>query len=425
MVRNDLWTLADFKDADATLLPHIRQRIRARARYEAANNPQVDRILNVWADDVVAATGPWPKLSTGNSQVDRFIESAWLRWWSASNQAAKMKLAVKAEAVDGESIGIIFHSHRILEDQRPLTAVSVDVAGFEADRLADPNYSGSNRSDYIDGIHLDPLTREPIAYDLLKAHPGTEYLDQVTEIYEAETFSRREFLHAFRKNRAEQHRGNCRFTAALPIAGLFRKYAEAEVDRMATIAAFTVLFKSNVPGDDGTAEAGGAGNEDQWWQEVLLPARKGVSSILPEGFDPVQLKNDGQAADLRECRDIIAGLVAGCFSMPLGRAIGHSSSGGYPGQRADLLPYHKTIASDRLQVWEPLYLRRLFKEFLRELKSTEGWKILLAQLRAADPAFSEWILDLLNIEFRWPDRDLVVDPSREDEARRQRRRKPD
>jgi len=417
MVRSDLWTLADFRDADATLLPHIRRRIRSRARYEVANNPQVDRVLKVWVDDVVGQTGPWPKLQTGNAEVDKFIERAWLRWWRVSGQAAKLRTAVRAEASDGESIGVIFHNERIMDLQAPDSAVSVDIGEFEADRLADPSQTDAARSDYIDGVHLDPWTRVPVAYDLLKAHPGTENIDQLGDQFEAQTFSRNQFLHVFRKNRPEQHRGVCRFVAALPVAGLLRKYAEAEVTRAGQTAAHTVLYESNAAPED---EETGGGNESQWWQTVDLPGRAGLASILPEGLRPTQLNTVGNAAELEECRDLIAGMIAGCFSMPVSRAVGSSPNGGYPGMRNDLLPYHTAIGSDRAQVWEPHYLVPLFRAFLHELRMTPAWERLMDSLTVEDPGFAAVLLDLMNVEWRWPGRDLVVDPSREQEALRKK-----
>lgn len=417
MNRDDLWTLADFRDADATLLPHIRRKLRSRARYEYANNPQVTRVVDVWVDDLVGETGPWPKLECGDDEVNQLVEQTWLRWWKASNQAGKFRTAALGEAKDGESVGVLFNNARLLDLQAPGGGISLDVAGFESDRLADPDESGGNRSDYIDGVHLDPFTGEPTAYDILHAHPGTEYFDALSAKHEATTFDYRQVLHVFRKRRAEQHRGVCRYVAVLAFSGLLRKYFEAEASRAALTAALAIMFKSTAGAGDEEEEGGGAKNESSWWQTISLLARQGVGCIMPDGFEPVQMRADGAAAQVGEFRKQLAGLVAGCFSMPLGRALGQSDSGGYPGMRADLLPYHKAIASDRSQVWEPQYLMPLFRAFLQELRATPAWAALMER-RNSNPEKPYVPLDLMNVSWQWPERELVVDPSRESEARR-------
>lgn len=419
MVIDDLWTLADFRDADATLLPHIRRRLRSRARYEYSNNPAVTRVVDIWADDVVSETGPWPKLDSGDVDADHLVEQTWLRWWAASAQAAKFRTAVLGEAKDGEAVALLFRNPRLLDLQTPGGGISLDVRGFEADRLADPDESGGNESNYVDGVHLDPFTGEAIAYDILHAHPGTEYFDALSAKHEATTFDARDVLHVFRKRRAEQNRGVCRYVSVLSFSGLLRKYFDAEAGRAGLTAALSVMFKSSAPPGDEEEEGGGGGGGSNWWQSIMLLGRRGVGCILPDGYEPVQMKADGAAAQVGEFRKQLAGLVAGCFSMPLGRALGQSDSGGYPGMRADLLPYHKAIASDRSQVWEPLYFVPLFRAFLQELRSTPAW-VALMERRNSDPEKPYAPLDLMNVSWQWPERELVVDPSREDEAKRKR-----
>ncbi|MGC1274765.1 MAG: phage portal protein [Planctomycetaceae bacterium] len=408
--RDDLWQLADYKDADAALRPDVRLKIRSRARYEYANNSIVARVVDVWVGDVVGACGPKLQVHSGNSQVDQFVEQSWARWWRRSNQAATLRAACKADAVDGEAVGVLISNDRLWLARQPVT---VDVLGVECDRLASPRFEDANRSDYVDGVHLDPATRQPVAYDILKAHPGTEYLDAVTDVYSAETFPRREVLHAFRRLRPEQHRGVCRYAPVLPVAGLHRKYLEAEVSRNQLRAAFAFVMKTMASPDDG---CDGTVPEDKWWSEINLPNRSGAGLMLPEGYDVTQLRPDGTAAELDAFHRVIGGLVAGCFTMPVGRALGVYGSAGYAGIRAEMMPYHKAIASDRTQIWEPLWIDPLYEAFLFDLIRSAEWKLLIESLPPT--ARSEIDLDLH--EWRWPERELVVDPSREENARKTR-----
>lgn len=408
--RDDLWQLADYKDADAALQPHVRQEIRSRSRHEYANNALLARIVDVWVGDVVGESGPKLQVHSGNPDVDRFVEQVWDRWWRRANQAATLRAACKADAIDGEAVGVMIVNDRL---RRPRQPISTDVLGIECDRLASPRFENANRSDYVDGVHLDPSTRQPVAYDILRAHPGTEYLDAVSDMFEAETVDRGEVLHAFRRLRPEQHRGVCRYAPVLPVAGLHRKYLEAEVSRNQLRAAFAFVMKTMAPPDDGCGETV---SEEKWWSEINLPNRSGAGLFLPEGYDVTQLRPDGTANELDVFHRVIGGLIAGCFTMPVGRALGVYGSAGYAGVRAEMMPYHRAIASDRTQVWEPLWLDPLYEAFLFDLVRAPEW----LQFAASLPADQATALDLDEHEWVWPGKELVVDPSREENARKLR-----
>lgn len=410
--RPDLWTLADFRDADASLLPEKRRIIRSHSRYEQMNNPVVCRIMNVWCADVVGEYGPTKQHHTGFTDLDRFLDRLWARWWECARMVTKLRTAVRAEAGDGEAGGLIISNPRVARWQ-PL---QLDVRLFETDRLASPNWENANRSDYVDGVHLDPYTQEPTAYDLLKAHPGTEYLDQLGEQFEADTIDRSHVLHAFRQHRPEQHRGVCRFAPVMGFAGNLRKFMDSDVAREALRAAFLAVLKSTAGGDDDTANAGTdeTPTEDQWWQQISLPNRSGALMMLPEGYEPSQLTTDSGGSSLDIYHRIIGGLIAGCFVMPTGRALGKQDGASYPGVRSDMEPYHKTIASDRGEIWEPFWLMPLHDQFLIEASLLEEFREIMERVP------EETRLDLNNVEWSWPNKELVVDPSREETARKSR-----
>lgn len=405
--RDDLWQLADFKDADAALRPEIRRQIRSRARYEDENNPLVTRVLDVWTNDVTGPIGPALWMNTGSKAVDAFLETKWETWWKVSNQAGKLNTAVRADAVDGETLGVLISNPRLLR----FGSASLDVVSLECDRLASPRFENSNRENYVDGVHINPLTREPWAYDILKAHPGTEYVDAYHKVFEATTYPEDAVLHAFRKKRSEQHRGNCRYAPVLPISGLHRKSLEANVNRAQLHAAFMFLLKSIASGEDE-----GDTNEDSWFDTITLPNRSGIGGVLPEGYDPVQLKVEGAPQDLEVFHRIIAALVGGCFSMPVGLALGQYTTASYPGTRAEMQPYHDAIAVARSQTWEPMWLYPLFAAFIREQLLTTEFRQLIDKLGVRVRAK----LNLYAASFVWPGQQLIVDPSREETAKKNR-----
>lgn len=398
--RDDLWTLADFRDADATLSPEIRRRVRSRARYEAANNPLVARILDIWVGDLTGDAGPALQIHIPhNPALSRYVEQAWEKWWKLTGQGAKLRAAVRAEAVDGEGVDVLISNPRNLRRQR----ISLDVVDLECDRLASPRWDNANLSTYIDGVHLDPLTRDPIAYDLLKAHPGTGYLDSLNQIFEHETFDADHVLHAYRKLRPEQHRGLCRYAPALALAGLHRVALEADSKGRQLRAAFAFVIKSTAPPDPGET-----GDDGRFWQEVSLPNRQGIGTFMPDGYDITQFRTEPMAPELEGLQRIIAGIVSGCFTMPVGRATGVGSDG-YARVRGEMLPYHRTIAADRAQVWEPLYLDKVLYAFAFELSLQPEFQAVANGLTSSDV--------VCHRQWQWPEKDLIVDPSREESAR--------
>ncbi|AMV18252.1 phage portal protein [Planctomyces sp. SH-PL14] len=391
--RDDLWQLADFKDADATLSPTVRRALRAIARYELQNNDMVFRVVETYADDLVGEDGPTLQLDSGDPTVDRMIEADWADYWRAQNLSAKLRTAVVAESGgDGEACAEI----------RFTETWPIPVA-LESDRLASPQWGAWIKSDYIDGVHIDTHTNEPVAYDVLLAHPGTQYLDKIGLQLKADTIPAPLFLHAFRERRAEQHRGFPRIASAVINAGHGRKYFEGTCTREANRSSFWILLQS---------QAGGGGDEDQgndedWWQDIKLPGKTGLGMILPEGMEPVSLKDDASPSQPTEIHKIVAGKVAGCFKMPLSRALGYDTGGGYSGVRDQLTPYHNGIQADRSQVWAPLWMSKLYAVWLLVFKARHP-EIDWTKVR---PDRHEWL---------WPGEKLVVDPSRESAAQETR-----
>lgn len=409
--RPDLWTLADFRDADASLLPDKRRIIRSHARYELMNNPVVARIMNVWVADVVGEFGPIKQHRTGFGELDRFLDRLWARWWEHARQASKMRTAVRSEGADGEA-GAVIISNPYVARRQPL---HLDTRLFECDRLASPDWDNANRSDYVDGVHVDPATQEPVAYDILRAHPGTENLDQIGDMFVADTIDREHVLHAFRQYRPEQHRGVCRFAPVLGFAGNLRKFMDSDVSREALRAAFVAVLKSMAGGEEDEGSTETESTEDAgWWQKIDLPNRSGAMMMLPEGYDMSQFSTDSGGSSLDIYHRIVGCLIAGCFVMPAGRALGKQDGASYPGVRSDMEPYHKTIASDRSEIWEPFWLLPLHDEFLVEASLLSEFRDIMERVPEGTR------LDLNNIEWTWPNKELVVDPSREETARKSR-----
>lgn len=385
--RGDLWTLANGTDADAALRSDIRRQHREHYRYEKANNPVVNRIQNVYVDDMMGESGPQLQLKTGNTEIDRHIEGRWSDWWKHSRQASKMNTSALAQNGDGEAIAKKRSNYRLAM----FSPVQLDVRLFECDRLASPNVD-ELRSDYVDGVYLD-MDAEPVGYDLLKQHPGNQYLDGVSGIYEAYTYTASEILHVFRQLRPEQHRGLTNWAPALPAMGEFRKFLRATRKASEIAAVLSVMLETNL----GMGEAR---------ESITLPDGAGQMMTLPDQWKANQMKAEHPSTTLEMFFKVTVSHGSGCFSMPVERAMGWAINGSYAAIRGQLLPYANRIKADRCQVWEPLWLNPLYVDFVRELTLSDPFfaPIDINDLRK---------LRLYNNEWLWPKAEVVVDPSRE------------
>jgi len=69
------WAFADNLSADAAASPEVRRTLRARARYEAANNAYARGIVLTLANDVIG-TGPRLQMLTADPEANAVIEAA-------------------------------------------------------------------------------------------------------------------------------------------------------------------------------------------------------------------------------------------------------------------------------------------------------------------------------------------------------------
>ena len=88
------WSMADYYAADAALSPDVRRKLRARARYEIANNSYAAGMASTWANDLVG-TGPRLQLDLG-PDVDtnrvRRVELSVFDWMVDIDLARKLQI---------------------------------------------------------------------------------------------------------------------------------------------------------------------------------------------------------------------------------------------------------------------------------------------------------------------------------------------
>lgn len=401
--RDDLWNLANGASADAVLDPAKRQRLRNRARYEFINNPICARIVTVFADDICGDCGPVLQVESGDTATNATIEREWRKWWRQARMLERLHTAVLAYAIDGEAFAkrgnVEFTGPESMLD--PL--VSLRVVNFESDRVGTP-WDAFERSNYADGVLFDPMTGEPIAYDVSRWHPGSNAIER--SFMDFDRFSSRVILHAFRKSRVEQHRGVTPLAPALTTAGEHRKFLTATRRAAEHAATFSAIMRNITPPD---LDAEAVVAEDEYYESISLPNAAGNMLFMPDNQTIEQFKAEHPNTNFEAFHEIMVSLMAGCFSMPLNRALGFTRSSGYAGNRADLLPYTRRLTADRQQMWEPLWLTPIYESWLQEF--------LLSPL--SEGVTTEGT-DVLNHRWDWSVNDLIVDPSRDETAREKR-----
>src|SRR5215471_9265199 len=100
------WANADHLSANAANNPTVRRTLRARARYEVANNSYARGIISTLANDVVG-TGPRLQLLTGDDKGNRAVEQAFIHWADAVRLAEKLRAMRVARAESGEVFGLL------------------------------------------------------------------------------------------------------------------------------------------------------------------------------------------------------------------------------------------------------------------------------------------------------------------------------
>lgn len=282
-------TTANFISYNTSLDQDLRmalQTLRARSRQLVQNNPYAAKFIKLVSTNVVGHTGFTLQAQSGDVQGGKFIsdylanqaiESAFSDWSKRGicdvtgqlSFADACRLAIKAVARDGELLA------------RRVRGKDVNAYGYalqllDADRL--PvwyNATAPNGNIIRMGVELDSYAR-PVAYHLLRGHPGESIGDNTQQRFER--VAANDVIHIFLPERAEQRRGFPWMTPALE-----SMYHLGEFDQSALMAArkgadtlgFFISPDGTPPSADGIDDQGNP-------IEISVP---GSYDTLPEGYD--------------------------------------------------------------------------------------------------------------------------------------------
>lgn len=384
------WAAADQLSANAANSPEVRRVLRARARYEVANNSYARGIVNTLADYVV---GTGPRLQAGtNTDEDKIVEREFTRWMRAAGLARKLWTMRVSQAESGETFALLATDHRLA------TRVKLDVRLLEADQIATPwsDYRSLTDPNHVDGIDLD-AAGVPTHYRVLRRHPGdTRY---ATPSPEADRVPAASVLHLFRAERPGQARGIPEITAALPMFAMLRRYTLAVLVAAENAAAVGGMVETQQSPED----------IDEVEPLDEFDHERGTWMALPEGWVAKQLKAEQPVTTYGDFKSEVLNEVARCLSMPFNIAAGNSSKYNYASGRLDHQAFYRRVTIDRQDI-EIAVLDRVFEAWLDEAAKISGY--LPQRWRTIDRPGHQWF---------WPGLEHV-DPSKEANAQETRLR---
>jgi len=318
------WANADLLSADAAGNPQVRRILRARARYEVANNSYARGIVLTLANDCVG-TGPRLQMLSDDAEVNRLVEQEFMQWAECVGLPEKLRTMRMARSQDGEAFCMLVANPEID------SPVKLDLRLIEADQVATPDLirrPADTRA--VDGIVFDK-SGNPIEYHVLKNHPGD---DRGLPGQQYDHVPAAAMIHYFRTDRPGQNRGIPEIMPALPLFAQLRRYTLAVIAAAETAADFAAVLFTDTPPN---------GESDPVEPMDLVELERRMATVLPGGWKLGQIRAEQPATGYGEFKKEILNEIARCLNMPYNIAAGNSAGYNYASGRLDHQTYHRSV----------------------------------------------------------------------------------
>ena len=389
------WANADHLSANAAMSPEVRRTLRARARYEVANNSYAKGIVLTLANYVVG-TGPRLQMLTDDPETNRIVEREFTRWAKAVGLAHKLRTMRIAQCESGECFGLLATNPQV---EAP---VQLDLRLVEADQVATPGWRPeaagrrtglprdadmgersslrSPASSLVDGILFDDAGN-PVAYYVLKRHPG-EVNAFGSPVSDYDLLPAEAVIHLFQPERPGQSRGIPEITPALPLFAMLRRYTLAVLGAAEQAALPTGVIYTDAPADPEMAQV-------EPMDTVEMD--RGTWLTMPFGWKIGQVRAEQPTTVYGEFKREIINEIARCLNMPFNLAAGNSSGYNYASGRLDHQAFFKSIRIDQAYLGA-VVLDRVLRAWLSEAVLIEGY--LPQSARTLDAEFPhQWFWD--------------------------------
>jgi lambda family phage portal protein len=350
------------------------QMLRDRSRDLNRNNPVAAGITGTLCDNTIQ-TGitpqsriDWKSLPITEEQAEEFqrqSEKIWEKWGSQADAAGRLtigeiqSLAVRQILESGEFLAL----RRALDtDATRHYMLAIDI--IEPDRLA--TLSGTSAEAKL-GITVNDRG-QPVAYDILKTHPGDLLLPmsktgETEKIQARDPAGRPNVFHVFPMQRPGQLRGIPFFSPVLEYFKHMADYIEAEIVAARISACFAAFVKSENPY---TAAVGNAETTNEKSQRV-------------ENFEPgmIEYLSPGESVDFANpTRPVttfdmflekILRMIGAALGLPYELVLKDFSKTNYSSARAAMLQAYRVF-----KVWQKLIVDHLCQP-LWDLLMEEAW----------------------------------------------------
>ena len=340
------WAAADNLSANASMLPLVRQTIRARARYEVANNCYAAGLVRTVANDLIG-TGPTLQINAPDGHEATPIERSWESWSKAVKLARKLRCMRQCLSRDGEAFAVLVSNPKI---NHP---IKLDLRLVEADQVTTPGLVTENA---VDGIVFDEHGN-PLEYHILRTHPGDVLHSMEVDVVPAEYV-----IHWFRLERPGQKRGVSLLAPALPLFSKLRRYTLAVLGAAEAAAMQAgVLYTDGSPSDDDI--------EGEAFESVEF--ERNMFTTLPGGYRLEQLKAEQPTTTYSEFKAELIDEAARCENVPSNIARGNSSAYNYASGRLDNQMFGRAQHVDHSEVEEEV-IDRILAAWLNEAALEPG-----------------------------------------------------
>lgn len=342
-IRN--WTGADYLSAKSANSFMVRRTLRIRSRYEVSNNPFLFGITQSNADDLIA-TGPTLQLKTEKQAYNQLVERSWLAWCEEVDLIGKLRSCKLAKTVDGEGF-LILKNVEDLEHK-----VKLYPCDIEADQVT--TYAPTNLMElWVDGLDLHPVTGKPVAYHVLRSHPGDFFFPGLNPLA-TDRILARNVIHWFQASRPGQVRGVPTFTPSLQLFSELRSFRQAVLNNAQIAASLTAVLSSEAP-------AGFAGAQPY----DKVPIDRGMMTTLPSGFKLESFDPKQPQTTYEMFQEKCLGEACRPLNYPLNLALGTSQKFNFSSAKLDHINYRNGLTIERDQC-SRIVLNRLFAAWYEE-----------------------------------------------------------
>ena len=336
--------------------------LRNRSRDLIRNNPYAARAVEELAGNVVG-TGIVPKAKTGNTTVDKIIDSEWQFFADACDTPQRLDfygmqtLTVRTMAESGEAI--------VRFRPRPADAglrVPLQLQMLEADFLDQARTMGLVNGHVMEGVQFDEMGRR-VAYWLFSYHPGGVLILNPRGGIVSQPVPADQIMHVYRMLRPGQVRGVPWLAPVMMALRDLDDYCDAERVRKKVEACVTA-FVQQPEGIDG--DPLGLTGTDPSSGLPVESFQPGMVEYLKPGQE-IKFNNPPAAGGYREYKMTeLQGIMAG-IGLPYELGTGDMSQVNYSSWRGGMLGFRNTVEAFRWLTLIPLFAMPVWRRFIDTL----------------------------------------------------------